>query len=171
MSSQLLEKFSFPEQRRPRIAVHPVSPPTTPGEQHLRNKHYIFVYGTLKRGFANSHLLERATYIGSFHTTTKYPLVVGGKYFSPYLLDVPNTGNRVKGEVYAVDDLTLADLDHLEQVGINYTRRVEKVVSCTDRSVVVNAFAYFKGNDIEKLINAKFLEDYQCRRYVPRHRR
>lgn len=129
------------------------------------------MYGTLKNGFANSYLLERCTYIGDFRTSTRYPLVIGGKYNSPYLLDVPNTGNRVKGEVYAMDDATLADLDHLERVGVNYNRRVSKLCNCADRSVVVDAYVYFKSNDIDKLINRTFLEDYQCRQYVPRHLR
>lgn len=134
-------------------------------------KHYVFVYGTLKRGFANSHLLDRATMIGDFRTLERYPLVVGGQYNSPYLLDIPETGNRVKGEVYVVDDATLADLDHLERVGTNYSRKVQKVSSCADRSFVADVFVYFKSNGLDQLVQNTFLDDYQCRRYVPRHLR
>lgn len=170
--------FSYPEQRRsptssqtdlPRFS-HAASN-TAISARPSRNMHYVFVYGTLKRGFPNSHLLERATFIGEFRTVTKYPLVVGGQYFSPYLLDIPQTGNRVKGEMYVVNDAILADLDHLERVGINYTRKVEKVASCNDRSFVADAFIYFKCNDINTLAKNAFLEDYQCRRYIPQDMR
>lgn len=122
-------------------------------------------------GFANSHLLDRATCLGEFRTVTRYPLVVGGKYNSPYLLDMPAKGARVKGEVYVVDDAMLADLDHLENVGVNYMRRVSKVSSSSDRSFVANAFVYFKTNGMDQLAKSQFLDDYQCRKYVPRHLR
>jgi gamma-glutamylaminecyclotransferase len=138
---------------------------------HAKNKHWVFVYGTLKRGFANHSLLSAATYIGEFRTSTPYPLVVGGAYFSPYLLDIPDTGARVLGEVYAVCDDALASLDVLENVGVNYTRRVLKVLSATDRSFHASAYAYLKCNFGEDLLEKPVMDNYQCRKYVPRHRR
>lgn len=102
---------------------------------------------------------------------TRYPLVVGGRYHSPYLLDIPSKGSKVKGELYAVDDATLADMDHLEKVGVNYTRKIARVSNTADRAFVVNAFIYFKVNGLEDLIDKPFLDDYQCRKYVPRHLR
>lgn len=44
---------------------------------HARNRHWVFVYGTLKRGFPNQGLLAGSTYLGEFRTLTPYPLVVG----------------------------------------------------------------------------------------------
>lgn len=138
-----------------------------------RERHYVFVYGTLKKGFPNAHYLDRSTFLGEFRTTTRYPLVVGGRYYSPYLLDLPNKGSKVKGEVYVVDDATLADLDYLENVGVNYERRVGKVSCVSDRAFVVEAYVYFKVNGMEGLIRKSegFLEEYRDRRYVPRHLR
>lgn len=131
----------------------------------------MFVYGTLKRGFANAHYLDRATYLGDFRTVTKYPLVVGGRFHSPYLLDLPAKGAKVKGELWAVDDATLADLDHLENVGVNYSRKVAKVSSAADRAFVADAYVYFKVNGMGDLVDKPYLDDYQCRKYVPRHKR
>lgn len=133
--------------------------------------HYVFVYGTLKKGFPNAYMLDRATFVGDFRTLTRYPLVVGGKYNSPYLLDMPSKGSRVKGELYAVDDAVLADLDDLENVGVNYSRAVTKVSSCADRSFAIDAFVYLKTNNLHELAAKEYLDDYQCRLYVPRHMR
>lgn len=164
------KKFAYPEKRRPIVQEGALSADPTMVLTKA-NKHYVFVYGTLKRGFANSRLLDRATYLGEFRTVQQFPLVVGGQYFSPYLLDIHGKGNQVKGELYAVDDAILADLDHLEQVGINYSRKVTQVSNCADRSFVADAYVYLKTNGLEALSKKPFLEDYQCRRYVPRHMR
>jgi len=43
----------------------------------VRNQHWVFAYGTSKRGFPNSGLLSSATFIGEFRTVIPYPLVVG----------------------------------------------------------------------------------------------
>lgn len=162
--------FAYPSVRAPTRSAQPLknSPSLHPANA---NKHYVFVYGTLKRGFANAHLLDRATFIGDFRTLVRFPLVVGGRFNSPYLLDIPKKGAKVKGEVYAVDDATLADLDYFENVGINYSRKVAKVSHCADRAFAADAFIYFKTNMLEELSKKPFVDDYQCRKYVPRHLR
>ncbi len=131
------------------------------GSAVSRNKHWVFVYGTSKRGFPSSGLLSGATFLGEFRTVVAYPLVVGGAYFSPYLLDLPGKGSRVKGEVYAVSDAMLQTLDRYENVGTSYARKVIKVSSCTDRSFVANAFVYLKCNYSNDLLVQRYLSEYQ----------
>lgn len=133
----------------------------------------MFVYGSLKRGFSHSRLMDRATYIGEFRTLRRYPLVVAGKSLSPYLLDIPEKGSRVKGEVYAVDDALLADLDHLERVGSGsrYTRRVTKVSSCADRAFVADVFIYFKSNELDAIVENKSGDESRSRRHDGRSSR
>jgi len=167
-SGSQFANFAYPERRTSSRTDKPLKDSILPT---VSNKHYVFVYGTLKKGFANAHLLDRATLIGEFRTVTPFPLVVGGKHNSPYLLDIPKMGAKVKGEVYAVDDAILGDLDHLENVGVNYCRKVAKVSNCADRSMVADVFIYFKCNGFEELAKKTYLDDYQCRRYVPRHMR
>ncbi|GJD11598.1 Gamma-glutamylaminecyclotransferase [Galdieria sulphuraria] len=134
--------------------------------------HWVFVYGTLKRSFPNSHLLEDgALFEGDFMTCDKYPLVIGGPYYSPYLLDMKGYGNNVRGELYRVSSESLKELDKLENVGVNYTRRVIPIYSVKDRSFIVKAFAYLKCNYTDELLQTKWLSDYQDRRYVPRQLR
>ena len=76
---------------------------------------FVFVYGTLKRGFPyHESGMKRARFFGRCRTLEAYPLVVGGHWFSPILLAEPGVGRRVIGEVYQVDDAGLAELDSLE---------------------------------------------------------
>jgi len=72
-------------------------------------KHLVAVYGTLKRGPRNSHLMKRARYVGTdaLASLTLYDL---GPYPGARLR--PSSGVTV--EIYAVDDRTLAELDVLE---------------------------------------------------------
>eukprot|EP00871_Galdieria_phlegrea_P003529 jgi/Galph1/4177/GphlegSOOS_G2849.1 len=141
--------------------------------QDLRElRHWVFVYGTLKRSFPNAHLLQKdALYEGDFVTCDKYPLVVGGPYYSPYLLDMKGYGDNVRGELYRVSSNALKQLDQLENVGVNYTRRVIPVCSVKDRSFLVGAFVYLKCNYTKELLQSEWLSDYQDNRYVPRHLR
>ncbi|XWS58015.1 hypothetical protein CRYUN_Cryun09bG0222700 [Craigia yunnanensis] len=79
----------------------------------------IFTYGTLKRGFSNHVLLQDlmrtgdAVFKGTYQTVEKYPLVCG-PYRVPFLLNMPGSGHRVTGELYAVSDRGLIRADELE---------------------------------------------------------
>lgn len=137
--------------------------------RYSRLRHHVFVYGTLKRGFPNSHLLKDAEMAGHFETEEKYPLVVGGEFYSPYLLNIEGKGHNVRGEVYRVDDDMLEKLDELERVGVNYTRKAVNVRN--SRGEKVEVLAYLKCNYTRDLLEAECHPEYNDRRYVPRHMR
>jgi len=63
--------------------------------------HAIFVYGTLKRGQPNHHMLQKFgnhTFFGTGHTELRYPLIVDSRYANlPFMLDAPG-----EGQVYNV---------------------------------------------------------------------
>lgn len=79
----------------------------TPAEMTL-----VFVYGSLMRGFHNHRLLQHdaARYVGRAETQARYTLVDLGAF--PGLLEAGSA--RVRGEIYDVDEPTLAKLDRLE---------------------------------------------------------
>mmetsp|Transcript_26538 Transcript_26538/g.66530 ORF Transcript_26538/g.66530 Transcript_26538/m.66530 type:complete len:156 (+) Transcript_26538:359-826(+) len=140
--------------------------------------HYVFVYGTLMHTFPNHFHVDSADYLGDFQTFDPYPLVVGGPFFSPYLLDRVGDGFRVTGELYAVDDATLSDLDALENVGKNYdkrrvaVRRVRAAEGAGEKAPEeVQAFVYLKCNYGKELMEAPRMRKYTDRRYIPRDRR
>mmetsp|Transcript_2208 Transcript_2208/g.5213 ORF Transcript_2208/g.5213 Transcript_2208/m.5213 type:complete len:233 (+) Transcript_2208:84-782(+) len=96
----------------------------------------LFVYGTLKRGFANyarylgvAESNAKATYVSDGLTLERFPMVVRppnpatGSSGAPQLLDEAGNGSRVKGEVYLIDEDTLEAMDLLEGVHRGRYRR------------------------------------------------
>lgn len=93
-------------------------------ELKLRGDNLVFVYGTLRPKGMNSHLLEGDKYLGRGRTLTdKYILRdIRGKF--PIVKD--STGSlrgKIEGDVFAVDALTMMELDYLEGNGTLYTRK------------------------------------------------
>jgi gamma-glutamylcyclotransferase (GGCT)/AIG2-like uncharacterized protein YtfP len=80
--------------------------------------HRVFVYGTLKRGYPNNPLLEGSEFLGEAITVPTYKMV---ETSFPVIMPDPN-GKPVAGEIYTVDDATLARLDQLEREGRSYDR-------------------------------------------------
>ncbi|WP_196986396.1 gamma-glutamylcyclotransferase family protein [Caenimonas aquaedulcis] len=76
----------------------------------------MFVFGTLKEGFPNFHINRGRRVAGEFQTTTAYPLYLVGERRSPWMLDDPNAGHCVRGQVFEVDAQALQALDALERV-------------------------------------------------------
>jgi gamma-glutamylaminecyclotransferase len=103
--------------------------------------HRVFVYGSLKRGFENHDLLGAAVFTGKAITAASFRMMDG-----PYpVLRESGAGRfRVSGELYEVDDRTLAALDDLEGVAERFYDRLEiDVVMAGEPSAEkVRAFAY-----------------------------
>ncbi|XP_068124096.1 gamma-glutamylaminecyclotransferase [Hyperolius riggenbachi] len=94
--------------------------------------HRIFVYGTLKEGQPNYHIMTnrkhgKALFRGTGRTEDKYPLVIAEKANVPFLLEVPGTGHRIAGEIYMVDDQMLQFLDEFESCPDMYQRTIKRI--------------------------------------------
>lgn len=72
----------------------------------------VFVYGTLKRGGSNHVFLAGQRYLGEARTTPGFTLYSLGDY--PGMVRAPGDTAGVTGELWAVDDTCLAELDRLE---------------------------------------------------------
>ncbi|PPR99019.1 hypothetical protein GOBAR_AA21659 [Gossypium barbadense] len=107
----------------------------------------IFTYGTLKRGFSNHVLLQDlmrtgdAVFKGSYQTMEKYPLVCG-PYRVPFLLNMPGSGHRVTGELYAVSSRGLARVDELEGTNRGHYERLPILL-------IPAGYGYESGNNKE----------------------
>ncbi|KRR02288.1 gamma-glutamylcyclotransferase family protein [Bradyrhizobium valentinum] len=82
--------------------------------------HRVFVYGTLKSGLFNHRLLGGCEFFGGAVTVPTYKMIETG---FPVILPDPE-GKPLAGEIYTVDDETLARLDQLEREGSSYDREL-----------------------------------------------
>ena len=85
--------------------------------------HRIFVYGTLKRGWPLSRLLDGQRFLGVAWTAPRYRMVNLGEY--PGLIDATDgEGRSIEGELWEVDTRCLSALDEAEGVPeAEYERR------------------------------------------------
>jgi gamma-glutamylaminecyclotransferase len=115
--------------------------------------HRVFVYGTLKRGYPNNPMLEGCEFLGEAVTVLTYKAVTVPAYKMvgtsfPVIMPDPS-GKPVAGELYTVDDATLARLDQLEREGRSYDRvMIDATVTLPngERSIT-QAFIYVGRED------------------------
>lgn len=82
-------------------------------------KNIVFVYGSLKKSFKNSHILNLSEFLGKDFTKEPKWAMVDLGYFPGV---VPGGNNCIDGELYVVDESTLINLDLLEGNGSFYNR-------------------------------------------------
>lgn len=131
--------------------------------------HSVFVYGTLKAGFPNHHLLPPSQFVEACTTVDHRPLVIAGDWYTPTLIDDPGVGRQVIGELYSLDRSSLESLDVLEGVGapLGFTR-MEIRVDHRDDPV----WAYVKPPHLVLQIHDGPLAEYPLDpRYVPGEQR
>ncbi len=102
-----------------------------------RSEHIVFVYGTLKRQHSNHSLLLHSKYLGTGQTIEKYSLRIFG---IPYVFKYEKI-SHIHGELYSVNDHTLARLDMLEGHPDWYRREEVKIL--VDNDQIVTAWLYF----------------------------
>ena len=107
--------------------------------------HRVFVYGTLKREGSNNPLLAGSEFLGEAVTVAAYKMIAAS---FPVITPDPN-GRPVAGEVYSVDDATLARLDQLEHEGRSYDRvMIDAVlVQASGERLPTQAFIYIGRED------------------------
>ncbi len=125
--------------------------------------HALFIYGTLKRGFANfDPYMNDAHYIGPAQTKLRFPLVIGGKWFSPCLIDEPGEGHQVLGECFNVSNRVLDSLDLLEATHLqNGYRRIKIEVYQKGSDSPQKVSAYVKDRIWIEGIHSQPLEKYR----------
>ncbi|QJQ95955.1 MULTISPECIES: gamma-glutamylcyclotransferase family protein [Halomonadaceae] len=131
--------------------------------------HLLFVYGTLKRGFAHhERYLGQAEFLDKAITCEPFPLVLNGPRFSPVLIDAQGHGLQVKGELYRVGNATLDELDRLERVNLRdgYCRR--RLTIADSNGIARAAWCYLKHSTWVEDVRSEPLDIYDDERYRPR---
>lgn len=111
-------------------------------------KTYVFVYGTLKKGYCNDHYLTDAKFISNAVTYERYQMhpVIGNGY--PFLIKSEKV-NFIKGEVYEVNSQEILDnLDMLEAYPFLYLKEFIKVE--LENEEIIQALTYFKNEETNK---------------------
>ena len=130
----------------------------------MANRFLIFVYGTLKKGFPNhDRYMRQARLIGTYRTRDRYRLVLNGERHSPCMMAGAGFGRQVIGELYAVDQAGLEQMDRLERIDLpdGYRRHcitVDRVAGPTPDSRDV--FVYLKAPDLVNDLRSGTLENY-----------
>lgn len=120
--------------QEPRLAVKP----REPGDG--MDRHKVFVYGTLKSGHGNHHILEHDRVIKFGAEIMMYPghLVDLGAF--PALLKTRTELNQINGELYEVPEEVFRRLDMLEGYP-NFYNREQRVTKNRHE-----AWVYFVDN-------------------------
>lgn len=134
----------------------------------------VFVYGTLKRGEPNHHVLQpqpgdgpddpagKAEFVSRGRTRAKFPLVIATRYNIPHLLDRPGLGFHVEGEVYRVDEAMLQILDAFEDTPNYYQRCSEEILvgPDVDDETPTRCWVYKVCEFGEGILNLPHLQSY-----------
>ena len=81
---------------------------------HVENTEFLFVYGSLKRGYALHFHMQSAQFVSNASTVAEYRLFDCGEY--PALVADVKTGYCVEGELFHVSQQLLVILDDVEGV-------------------------------------------------------
>lgn len=113
----------------------------------------IFVYGTLRKGGRNHHLLSSAQFIGDAKTKRRFVMRASS---IPFVSDAQQV-SFIQGEVYVLNDECLEAIDHLESFHPNapelsWYEREEIEVILEDTKAVYVAQMYFNRKENDKPI-------------------
>lgn len=100
----------------------------------------IFVYGTLKRGGSNHHVMNGQRFVTEARTEGRYALYDLGGYPGMVLSD--DDPLSIMGEVWEVDDQGLQRLDELEGLDVGEYRRVPVPLVAPHEALVVEGYEY-----------------------------
>lgn len=121
----------------------------------------VAVYGTLREGYGNNHLLMTSKHIGTGLTYNKYPMVASG---IPFVIDRKGAGHHVVVDLYVVDKVSLTDLDRLESHPNWYERRKTGII--VDGNYV-NAWLYFNDHAVDDGVYFSDYGNYRQPNYTP----
>lgn len=72
----------------------------------------LFVYGTLKEGYALSYVLSKSKKLGTYITKRKGFMMTG--FWFPYVWEKQDSNYSIKGELYEVDQNDLRTANRIE---------------------------------------------------------
>lgn len=102
----------------------------------------VFVYGTLKRGGSNHAFMTGQMFLGDARTQPGLTLYSLGDY--PGMVRAPGDTAGVTGELWAVDDAGLAELDRLEGLDEGLYERVDILLTPNPHAASAQSYLYLR---------------------------
>lgn len=102
----------------------------------------VFVYGTLKRAGSNHVFMTGQHFVGEARTQPGYTLYSLGDY--PGMVRAPGDTTGVTGELWAVDDAGLAELDRLEGLDEGLYERVDVLLAPNPHATSAQTYLYLR---------------------------
>ncbi len=103
-------------------------------------KVYLFVYGSLKKGFQNNDILSKANYISKAKTSSKFAMYKETDKDYPYIIKDNSIGQNIDGELYEITRRDLLEKIDSFEGAPDYFKRTDLMV--TTRSKKVKAKTY-----------------------------
>jgi len=102
---------------------------TTPDFLQLKlTKHLVFVYGTMKFGMKDHHIIAGSPYLGKAisqsNTFKMYNWETGDFPVALSYTGAKREGGHLEGEVYLVDAMTMLKMDAIQQNGQSFQRHM-----------------------------------------------
>jgi gamma-glutamylaminecyclotransferase len=107
--------------------------------QSTDSRDFLFVYGTLKRGYCRAFALQQQEFLGPARTTAQFQLRDCGEY--PALIR-QQPGQSITGELYRIERQIYPLLDDLEGVEFGLYRREEISLLTPHTGLVVFTYQY-----------------------------
>jgi len=113
-------------------------------------KEYLFVYGSMKKGFQNhKRLLKEAEFICDATTLKQYPMFPIQHYMFPCMMENKDklAGKQISGELYLVSTEYIKDtIDVVEGVPTYYIRKNVDVKSKHGDTYSANVYFYIEDD-------------------------
>lgn len=109
----------------------------------------LFVYGTLKKGYANHHVLDGAKFVCNASMPNAVLYSLGG---FPGLQTTENSNDVVTGEVYEIDEAILKRCDRLEGHPDFYKRQPATVYADGAKAILCSYYEFPHHVNEEKRI-------------------
>lgn len=109
-------------------------------DKHTKIEHYLFVYGSLKKGFDNHIILKEANYISNAKTINKFAMYKEENKNYPYIVKNESIGHIIEGELYKITSENIwAKIDEFEGAP-NYFKRINIRIKIKKREIKVKTY-------------------------------
>jgi gamma-glutamylcyclotransferase (GGCT)/AIG2-like uncharacterized protein YtfP len=103
-------------------------------------KVYLFVYGSLKKGFPNNDILSQAKYISKAKTISKFAMYKEINENYPYIIRDSYCGQNIEGEVYQITRKDLLEKIDAFEGAPDYFKRIDIMIKTRNKKIKAKTY-------------------------------